>query len=73
MKTIKLTAEEIRMLEIQMWANPCTAVCQLGHVPGLKKLDNGTYNCYTLKPNGKFVCPLQRAMQSIAEKLGIEL
>lgn len=73
MKTIKLTAEEIRMLEIQMWANPCSSGCPLDHKPRLEKLDNGTYNCYTLKPNGEFVCPLQQAMQSISEKLGVGL
>lgn len=71
MKTITLTAEEIRMLEIQLWANPCSGGCSLDHTPRLPKLENGTYNCYARKDNGEYICPLQRAMENIEKKLGI--
>ena len=71
MKTIKLTAEEIRMLEIQMWANPCSAGCPLGTTPRLSKLEDGTYDCYARKANGEYICPLQRAMENIAKKLNL--
>ena len=70
MKTITLTAEEIRMLEIQMWANPCSAGCPLGHAPRLPKLDNGTYDCYALNNKGEYICPLRRALHGIETKLG---
>jgi hypothetical protein len=70
-KTVKLTAEEIRMLEIQMGANPCSAGCPLGHMPRLPKTSSGTYNCYAEKSNGDYICPLQRALWSIQEKLGL--
>ena len=71
MKTIKLTAEEIRMLEIQMWANPCEVGCPLGNMPRLPKLDNGCYDCYALNSKGEYICPLKRALNSIENKLGI--
>ena len=71
MKTVKLTAEEIRMLEILMGANPCSAGCPLSPMPRLKKLSSGTLDCYTQKKNGEYACPYQRAMNSIQEKLGI--
>ena len=74
MKTIKLTAEEIRMLEIQMSANPCRAGCPLDHMPRLPKDDSGAYNCYAERlVDGKFeyICPLQKAMWNIREKLGL--
>lgn len=74
MKTIKLTAEEIRMLDIQMSTNPCEATCPLSHMPRLPKDDSGAYNCYADRlVDGKleYICPLQRAMQSIQEKLGL--
>ena len=70
MKTITLTAEEIRMLGIQMWANPCSGGCPLGKYPRLPKLDNGVYDCYAMK-DGKYICPLQRAVSNIEEKLGM--
>lgn len=71
MKTVKLTAEEIRILEIHLYTNPCEATCQLEHKPRLPKLSNGTYNCYAEKEDGQYICPLQRAKWSILEKLGL--
>lgn len=70
MKTIKLTAEEIRMLGIQMDANPCSAGCPLDHWPRLPK-KNGVYQCLEMNDNGEYICPLQRALWSIQEKLGL--
>lgn len=70
MKTITLTAEEIRMLAIQLWANPCRAGCPLEHKPRLPKDEVGDDNCYARNDNGEYICPLQRAMQSIETKLG---
>lgn len=71
MKTITLTAEEIRMLNIQLWANPCSGGCPLEHTPRLPKLDNGTYDCYARKENGEYICPLQRALHNINTKLDL--
>lgn len=68
MKKIELTAEEIRMLEIQMWANPCEAGCPLDHTPRLPKTTNGCGDCNATK-NDKYICPLKRAMESIEFKL----
>ena len=70
MKTVKLTAEEIRMLSIQLGANPCSAGCPLGHVPRLPKKD-GVALCYAENDKGEYICPLQRALWSIQEKLGL--
>lgn len=70
MKTITLTAEEIRMLAIQLWSNPCRAGCPLEHRPRLPKDESGVDNCYARNNNGEYICPLQRAMQSIETKLG---
>lgn len=70
MKTVTLTAEEIRMLGIQMWANPCSAGCPLDHMPRLPKVD-GIAQCYAMKDNGEYICPFQRAMWSIQNKLGM--
>ena len=69
MKTITLTAEEIRMLQRQMWANPCAGGCILDHMPRLPKLANGTCNCYALNDKGEYICPFQRAMHNIEMKL----
>lgn len=69
MKTIKLTAQEIRMLQIQMWANPCSAGCPIDHAPRLPKLANGTGDCHARNKNGQYICPLQRALESIQKKL----
>ena len=63
MKKIELTAEEIRMLEIQLWANSCESGCPLDSEP---RLPDG--NCYA-RMNGKYICPLQRAIESIELKL----
>ena len=52
MKTVKLTAEEIRMLAIYLWTNPCSAGCPLGRTPRLPKLDSGAYDCYALNNKG---------------------
>ena len=71
MKTITLTAEEIRMLNIQLWANPCRAGCPLEHRPRLPKDETGVDNCYARNDNGEYICPLQRAMHSIETKLGM--
>ena len=74
MKTITLTAEEIRMLDIQMSVNPCSAGCPLDHMPRLPKDSDGTYDCYADRiVDGKleYICPLQRAMWNIREKLGL--
>jgi hypothetical protein len=70
MKTIKLTAEEIRMLEIQLFANPCSAGCPLDHVPRLPK-KNGIALCHAENDKGEYICPFLRAMWSIQKKLGI--
>lgn len=74
MKTIKLTAEEIRMLEIQMSTNPCEAGCPLDHMPRLPKNSSGVYDCYAercTEDKFEYICPLKRAMWNIGEKLGI--
>lgn len=68
MITIKLTAEEVRMLKIQMWANPCNSGCPLEHMPRLPKLDDGTYNCFAMN-DGEYICPFQRAIHSIESKI----
>ena len=70
MKTITLTAEEIRMLGIQLWSNPCSGGCPLEHQPRLPKLDNGTCDCYARNNKGEYICPFRRAMLSIETKLG---
>lgn len=58
MKTVKLTAEEIRWLEYQMWANACAAACvvneETGHRPRNMDCDN---------------CRFTRAMRSIERKV----
>ena len=58
MKTIKITAEELRWLSWQMEANPCRAVCvvheETGHYP--RNMD-----CYN--------CRFTKAMESLEEKL----
>lgn len=69
MKTVTLTAEEIRMLEIQFMANPCRAGCPLDHVPRLPKV-NGIGQCSARNDKGECICPLKRAIESIEEKLG---
>jgi hypothetical protein len=69
MKKITVSAEEIRMLEIYLWTNPCSAGCQLDPKPRLPKLDNGTYDCYATKENGEYICPLQKARYNIMKKL----
>ena len=71
MKTIKFTAEEIRMLDIQMSANPCRAGCPLDHMPRLPKDSGGIYDCYAENDKGEYICPFQRAMWNIREKLGL--
>lgn len=70
MKTITLTAEEIRMLSIQFWSNPCSSGCPLDHHPRLPKDSDGIYNCYARNDKGEYICPLQRALWSIENKLG---
>lgn len=69
MKTIKLTAQEIRMLQIQMWANPCSAGCAIDHAPRLPIREDGRGDCYARNKNGQYICPLQRALESIQNKL----
>jgi hypothetical protein len=69
MKTITLTAEEIRMLGIQMEANACSKGCPLDHMPRLPKLNSVTYDCYAHNSKGEYICPFQRAMDSISDKL----
>ena len=68
MKNIELTEEEIRMLEIQLWANPCEASCPLDKSPRLPKLSNGIYDCNAMK-DGEYICPLKRAIYNIEMKL----
>lgn len=70
MKTITLTAEELRMLKIQFWSNPCSSGCPLDHHPRLPKDSDGIYNCYARNDKGEYICPLQRALWSIENKLG---
>ena len=71
MKTITLTAEEIRMLAIQLNANPCNAGCPLKHTPRLPKDSNGDMNCYATNDEWEYICPLQKALDSIETKLGL--
>lgn len=68
MKTIKLTAQEIRMLEIQMGANPCMGGCPI-ETPRLPLDEHGRGDCYARNKNGQYICPLQRALESIQNKL----
>lgn len=70
MKTVTLTAEEIRMLEIQFMANPCRAGCPLDHMPRLPKI-NGIANCFAMNDKGEYICPFQRAKWSVEQKLGL--
>ena len=72
MKTVKLTAEEIRTLEHYLYTNPCTATCVLDHMPRLPKLNSGVYNCNACKEDGMYICPLLRARDSILTKLGLQ-
>lgn len=69
MKTVTLTAEEIRMLEIQFMANPCRAGCPLDRTPRLPKV-NGIAQCHAYNKKGEYICPFLRAISSIEEKLG---
>lgn len=69
MKTVTLTAEEIRMIGIQFDANPCSAGCPLEHKPRLPKV-NGVAQCYAMNDKGEFICPFQRAKFSVEQKLG---
>lgn len=69
MKTIKLTAEEIRMLGIQMEPNACAKGCPLDHIPRLPKTKSGIIDCYARNKNGEYICPFQRAMDRISDKL----
>ena len=72
MKTIKLTEEEICMLEIQMDANPCRAGCPLDYMLRLPKNIDGYYDCYVYRcVEGKleYICQLQRTMLNIRERL----
>ena len=71
MKTVKFTAEEIRILDIYLTTNPCEAGCALDHMPRLPKNSSGVYDCYAEKDNGQYICPLQRANWNIREKLGL--
>lgn len=61
MKTIKLTAEEIRWLNMYLWYNPCRSTCMLGKQP--------RYDCYDRREDGTYKCPLQRAGESIYDKI----
>ena len=70
MKTITLTAEEIRMLGIQLWANPCSGGCPLEHMPRLPKDEGGVADCYAHNEKGEYICPFKRAIHSIETKLG---
>ena len=70
MKTVTLTAEEIRMIGIQFDANPCSAGCPLEHMPRLPKV-NGVVQCYAMNDKGEFICPFQRAKWSVEQKLGL--
>lgn len=58
MKTIKVTAEELRWLQYQMWTNACAATCvvheETGHYPRNMDCDN---------------CRFTKAMESFEEKL----
>ena len=69
MKTVTLTAEEIRMLGVQFMANPCRAGCPLDRMPRLPKV-NGIAQCHATNEKGEYICPLQRAIWSIEQKLG---
>lgn len=74
MKTVKLTAEEIRILNIYLTTNPCRAGCALDHMPRLPKDSGGTYNCHAERiVDGKreYICPLQRVRWNLLEKLGL--
>ena len=71
MKTVKFTAEEIRMLSIQLWANPCSSGCPLDHRPRLPKDSDDVYNCYAENDKGEYICPLRRALWNIENKLGL--
>ena len=65
MKTIKLTAEEIRWLNELIWLNPCHSGCILDKLPA--------YDCYDRRKDGEYKCPLQRSKSRIFDKLnGIE-
>lgn len=61
MKTIKLTAEEIRWLNVYLGCNPCGSACLLKKQP--------LYDCYDRREDGTCKCPLQRAGESIYDKI----
>lgn len=71
MKTVKLTAEEIRVIGIYMATNPCEAGCPIGKIPRLPKNSSGFGDCYAMNDKGEYICPLQRVRCNIEIKLGI--
>lgn len=65
MKTVKLTAEEIRWLKEFLWRNPCRGGCILDKYPA--------YDCYDKRKDGKYKCPMKRSQESIFEKIYSEV
>lgn len=57
MKTITLTAKEIRALEAQLFINPCSSGCVY------EEMQNSKKDCDK--------CPFTKAIESICEKLGM--
>ena len=61
-KTITFTDEEIEVLRIYLGLNPCESCCAIDNPP---KGDD----CYAVRPDRSFMCPLQRLSCSIESKL----
>jgi len=58
MKTIELTDTEIRALDEVLWTNPCESGCAFQEMQNKKNM-----NCEE--------CKLTKALNSIADKLGL--
>lgn len=65
MITISITAEELRALEAHLWANPCHSGCVLDKHP--------KYDCYDLRDDGTFKCPIKRGIESLEDKINAAL
>lgn len=61
MKTLKLTKDELVVLQNCLFIHPCTKGCLIEPTP--------KFNCYTTDKSGKIKCPIQRACDSLYLKL----
>ena len=60
-KTITFTDEEIEVLGLYLWENPCSSGC-------CYKVPNNV-DCYDLDANGIYKCPFQRISSQLTSKI----